>query len=59
MADQLIRKLWASYERDILTPAGAPPIQVQECRRAFYAGARGLLAAIDGILEAALAAGRN
>lgn len=29
---------WQSYERDVV-PGGAPLIQREECRRAFYAGA--------------------
>lgn len=34
---QTIAALFASYRRNVL-PATAPPIQVQECERAFYAG---------------------
>lgn len=33
---------WASYRR-VVVPASAPLVQVQECQRAFYAGARALL----------------
>ena len=29
---------WESYQREILMPAGAGQVQVQELRRAFYAG---------------------
>ena len=29
---------WQSYDRDVV-PAGAPDVQREECRRAFYAGA--------------------
>ena len=29
---------WQAYDRDIV-PRDAPPIQREECRRAFYAGA--------------------
>jgi hypothetical protein len=35
---------WESY-RTRVVPADAPPIQVQECRRAFYAGAQAFLSA--------------
>lgn len=47
---RIIADLWASYEKKVL-PFGAPAVQVLETRRAFYAGASGLLAAICGILE--------
>lgn len=33
-----IKDDWESYQRDVL-PINAPQVQVQECRRAFYAGA--------------------
>lgn len=33
---------WLSYWTAV-KPDNAPPIQLQECRRAFYAGARALL----------------
>lgn len=29
---------WKSYDRAVV-PAAAPPVQREECRRAFYAGA--------------------
>lgn len=48
---QLIAKLWTSYQWDVLGPSGAPSVQLQECRRAFYAGARGLLSALSEILD--------
>jgi hypothetical protein len=38
----LIERGWRSY-RDQVLPNGAPPIQLQETRRAFYAGAKALL----------------
>lgn len=43
MIDQigLIERGWRSY-RDHVLPKNAPPVQMQETRRAFYAGA-GLL----------------
>lgn len=34
----LLAKQWRSYRAEVL-PANAPPIQVRECRGAFYAGA--------------------
>lgn len=37
--------LWASY-RAMVIPANAPDVQISECRRAFYAGAKGLLDAV-------------
>jgi hypothetical protein len=37
-----IQHEWESFERDVV-PADAPSVQRQEMRRAFYAGARGLL----------------
>lgn len=56
-----IREVWQSYLREVL-PADASPIQIQECRRAFYAGARAMWAifetapdeepAVDAMLEA-------
>jgi len=35
---KLLETQWVSYRNQVL-PKQAPPIQVQECRRAFYAGA--------------------
>jgi hypothetical protein len=40
-----IAELWNSYHKEVL-PQDAPAIQVQECKRAFYAGARGLMTSI-------------
>ena len=37
MADTLLSQ-WQSYEAEIV-PNGAPIVQREECRRAFYAGA--------------------
>lgn len=39
---------WKSYERSVVPP-DAPPVQREECRRAFYAGA----AATFGLVMAA------
>ena len=41
-----VSEAWASYRERVL-PADAGPIQVLECRRAFYAGVR----ALEGALE--------
>lgn len=41
---------WDSYKSDVL-PKNAPPIQIKECRMAFYAGAKSLL---DCLLDVAL-----
>lgn len=38
---------WASYRESVM-PADASEMQVQECRRAFYGGARALLAGLTG-----------
>jgi hypothetical protein len=40
-----IEKQWLTY-RHVVLPKDAPPIQISECRRAFYAGAEGLLSEI-------------
>jgi hypothetical protein len=36
---------WESYLREVI-PAAAPDVQIQECRRAFYAGAQGMFTAM-------------
>ena len=38
MADKALDASWQSY-RDTVIPDGAGPVQIQECHRAFYAGA--------------------
>ena len=38
-----VQKQWDSY-RAAVVPTQASPVQVQECRRAFYAGAQVMLA---------------
>lgn len=38
-----VREQWESYRRQVV-PAGAMPIQVMVCRRAFYAGAEAFFA---------------
>jgi len=37
----ILKLLWETYYVDVM-PADAPPVQVQECRRAFYGGAQAL-----------------
>lgn len=39
---KIIEQQWLSYRSAVL-PKEAPLIQLQECRRAFYAGAQALL----------------
>ncbi len=46
MKRRLIENGWRSYAEHVL-PAGAPPVQTQETRRAFYAGAGLLLEALN------------
>lgn len=46
----MVAEAWNSYERDVI-PSGAPPVQRQETRRAFYAGARILLANLSASLD--------
>jgi hypothetical protein len=46
----LIEKCWLSY-REAVIPSNAPSVQLIESRRAFYAGAQGLLQTVMGILD--------
>jgi hypothetical protein len=48
---EIIKAQWETYYLQILVPAKAGAIQVQECRRAFYAGANALLSSIMGLLQ--------
>jgi hypothetical protein len=50
MTRKLILEGWNSYRREVL-PAGAPEIQIEECRRAYYSGAMILFTSIMGILD--------
>lgn len=50
MANNRIDKHWLSYRQDVI-PNDAPDTQVRECRRSFYAGARGLLFEILTMLD--------
>jgi len=45
-----VRDAWNSYRASVM-PANAPPVQIQECRRAFYAGMECLMVAIMGGLD--------
>jgi hypothetical protein len=47
---KLIEGGWKSYELLVL-PVDAPPIQRNECRFAFFAGAQHLFGSIMGILD--------
>lgn len=42
---------FASYRRDVI-PNDAPPVQVEECRRAFFAGGWYALQTMVGLEEA-------
>ncbi len=44
-----IAEKFASYRRDVI-PNNAPPVQIEECRRAFFAGA----VALYGLMMAGL-----
>jgi hypothetical protein len=39
---KLIEREWLTYRNEVI-PKNAPLVQLQECRRAFYAGAQALL----------------
>ena len=45
-----VRDEWNEYRQKVLPP-NAPPIQAQECRRAFYAGAEMLMLQILASLD--------
>ena len=42
---KIVDGLWRQYMERVM-PVDAPQVQVQECRRAFYAGAHGVMAEI-------------
>jgi hypothetical protein len=49
---KLVEEAWIDYRTKVLDQAGIlGAVQLQETRRAFYAGANGLFAAILNILE--------
>lgn len=45
-----IEKLWADFRRKVV-PIAAPPVQVTEMRRAFYAGAGALFSELIRMLD--------
>jgi hypothetical protein len=47
---RIIEANWVGY-RAMVVPRGAGPVQVEECRRAFFAGAQALFASIMTILD--------
>lgn len=49
MNPKLMEKIWDSYAK--LIPAGASETQRRETKRAFFAGARGLLRAMSATLD--------
>lgn len=44
-----IGRVWRLYHQVVLVPAGAPPVQVEETRRAFFAGAIAVLEVVGRI----------
>lgn len=46
----IISDEWQSFRRSVI-PASAPPVQIRESKRAFYAGAASLFSAIIAILD--------
>lgn len=47
---KIIAHLWANYEKQVI-PAGASTVQIQETKRAFYAGSHALLTTLVDILD--------
>lgn len=47
---KIVEAGWVGYRHKVV-PAGAGPVQVEECRRAFFAGAQHLFASIMTVLE--------
>lgn len=45
-----IERGWQRY-RDLVIPADAPDVQIQECRQAYYAGAAVLMESIMATLD--------
>jgi hypothetical protein len=52
MTRKLILEGWNSYRREVI-PSDAPAIQIEECRRAFYAGAVHLFFDLQRIMDPA------
>jgi hypothetical protein len=48
---RVIEEQWLEFRKRVLDPIRPEEIQLTETRRAFYAGANGLYAAIMNILE--------
>lgn len=44
---ETVRAMWLEYRRAVI-PADAPPVQIIECRRAFYGGAWALFCRQSG-----------
>lgn len=44
---------WADYLRGVM-PRGAPDVQIEECRRAFYAGALSMFHIVSAISASAV-----
>lgn len=42
-----LKEQWNSYSRQVM-PCNASAVQIQECRRAFYAGAQALMGVMTG-----------
>ena len=49
-AAEPIATAWVSYMDEVI-PHNAPPVQIQECKRAFYAGAQALLTLVTDLGE--------
>ena len=49
---QLLGNAWTNYSKAVI-PAGAPTVQMQECRRCFMAGAHALLLYLNAASERA------
>jgi hypothetical protein len=52
MTTLLVKAEWETFRRDVI-PAGAPPVQIQEMRRAFYAGAHAIFQLLLRIMDPA------
>lgn len=50
MTDMTIQAMWVSYMDEVI-PKGASPVQIQECKRAFVAGAKAVLGIVVAIGE--------
>ena len=50
MPGDTVKGAWESFEAHVI-PADSPLVQVQECRRAFYAGAMAMLSMCESVGE--------